>query len=186
MVSGEWRIQKMPVYRGFRGQEQTGIRLTEGIFASEGEGVYISLDKGLAKDFAHSGGYIQELEFSLSKPLIVRTEISYILHEADELEELVEDSDSDWLKANKIACQRAMKAMNGNWSKARNLMGRILTDVLREMGYDGVIIDQGRNNRWAVVFDPGNVKVVGVKRRAHLNREVRLARELVRSRGIDP
>jgi hypothetical protein len=174
----------MPVYRGFRGQEQAGIRVTEGLFASEGVGVYIALDKGLGREFAGSGRYLQELEFRLDKPLVIRDEPLYTLSEAEEVEEPVQSSDSDWLKANKLAYQMAMKEGNNEWSKAQELIGRFLTRVLQGMGYDGVIVDQGEDNRWAVVFDPGNVKVLSVNRHACVSREVRLAQALICSKGV--
>jgi hypothetical protein len=175
----------VPVYHGFRGQEQAGIRMTKGLFASEGEGVYIALDKGLAKEFAGSGKYSQELEFRLDRPLVIRTEPLYMLLEAEEVEQPVQGSDSDWLKANKLAYQMAMKKANNNWSEASELVGQFLTRALRDMGYDGVMVDQGKDNRWAVVFDPGNVEVLGVKRHAHVSREIRLAQALICSRGVN-
>lgn len=175
----------MPVYRGFRGQEQAGIRTTEGLFASEGVGVYIALDKGLAKAFMGSGRYLQELEFKLNKPLVISNEPLYTLEEAPEVEEPVEETDSDWLKANKLAYQRAMEAGNNNWSKASTLVGRYLTDALQDMGYDGVLVDQGKDNRWAVVFHPSNVKVLKAKKQASMSRDVRLAQELICSRRLN-
>jgi hypothetical protein len=174
----------VPVYRGFRGQEQAGIRVTKGLFASEGEGVYIALDKDLAREFISSGRYLQELEFRLDRPLVIHTEPLYTLSEAPEVEEPIQGSDSDWLKASKLAYQMAMKEENNNWSKASELVGHFLTRVLQDMGYDGVMVDQGKDNRWAVVFDPGNVKVILVRRHSHMSREVRLAQELVCSRGV--
>jgi Rad3-related DNA helicase len=174
----------VPVYRGFRGQERAGIRVTEGIFASEGVGVYIALDPGLAREFVRSRGYIQELEFRLDRPLVVGKEPLYILDEADELEDPVQDSDSDWLEASKLAYQTAVKETNNNWSQAQYLVGQFLTNALQAMGYDGVIVDQGKNNRWAVVFDPENVQVLKAEKQAHVSREVRLAKVLIYSKVV--
>lgn len=174
----------MAVYQGFRGQGRSGIRVTQGLFASEGVGVYIALDKGLGREFAAgSGRYLQELEFRLDKPLVISDEPLYILYEAPEVEEPVENSDSAWLKANKLAYQMAMEAGNNNWSKASELVGGYLTDVLQDMGYDGVLVDQGKDNRWAVVFNPANVKILQEKRNACMNRDARLAQILVRFRN---
>lgn len=173
----------MPVYRGFRGQEQAAVRITTGLFATEGDGVYIALNKDLGMDFVSSGRYLQELEFRLDNPLIIRTEPLYTLVEAPEVEEPVQSSDSDWLKANKLAYQMAMKEEDNNWSKASELVGKFLTRALQGMGYDGVIVDQ--KDRWAVVFDPGKVKVLSAKKHACVSREVRLAQALVCSRGVN-
>lgn len=175
----------MPVYRGFRGQEQAGIRVTKGSSASEGDGVYIALDRDLAVGFMHSEGYyLQELEFRLDNPLVIRDEPLYMLTDEGDLEASVESSDSDWLKASKLSYQMAMKNGNNNWSRAVELVGFYLTGVMRGMGYDGVIVDQGKDNRWAVVFDPKSVKVLKAERHAHVSREARLAWVLVRSHGL--
>jgi hypothetical protein len=166
------------IYKGYRGQEQAAVRITQGIFATEGVGVYIAMDPGMAQQFAGPGRYLQELEFVLNKPMTVSTEPLYMLHEAPEVEEPVASGDSDWLKANKLAYQESMED-GGDWEQAQEVIGHFLTSNLKKMGYDGVIVDQGEDNRWAVVFDPGKVKVLKVEKHAHLSRDTRLAQRLV-------
>jgi hypothetical protein len=119
------------------------------------------------------------MEFKLDKPIVVRGNL-YILHEAPEIEEPVESSDSDWLKANKIAYQASMED-GGDWSQAQTVIGFFLTSALKKMGYDGVLVEGGKGDSWAVVFDPGNVKILTEQKHAHLTRETRLACQLVRT-----
>ena len=170
------------IYHGYRGQEQKGIRVTKGSFATEGEGVYIALDPGLAHQFAGSGRYLQELEFTLENPLDIGIESLYGLGEEPEIEEPINNSDSDWLKANKLAYQNSVKEEGNNWSKAQDFFGYYLTQALRDMGYDGVIVDQGKDNRWAVVFDPENVKLITQQIQSHSIRSTRIALALVGSK----
>lgn len=145
--------------RGYRGQQGDKIYITKGIFATEGEGVYIALDPGLAEELGgHAGGYLLELEFRLNNPIRVREPL-YILNEADELEEPIDYGDSDWLKASKLAYQGAMEKHH-SWSEAHNFLGHFLTRALKSWGYDGVWIDSSPDDKWVVVFNPGNVKII--------------------------
>jgi len=114
--------------------------------------------------------------------LKVTSEPLYVLHEAPEIEEPINNGDSDWLKANKIAYEHAMED-GGDWSQAQDVIGYFLTHALKMMGYDGVMVLQGEGSQWAVVFDLGNVEILKEERHAHMSREIRLAQALVRGIG---
>jgi hypothetical protein len=134
------------------------VTWTTGITATEGNGVYIALDRELAEQFG--GSRLLEVEFALDHPLVVQGEPCYLLVEHDFLEEPVNDHDSVWLRANKVAYQTALQDNQGHHGKAMEVVGWFLTDYLQKLGYDGVMIDGGPGDRWAVSFDLRRVKVM--------------------------
>lgn len=146
-------------YYGYRAQDYPTIGITNGIFASEGEGVYVSLGWDLANQFMSKGRYFLELEFEVNNPIRVGHEPLYGLNENPEVEEPLDPGDSHWLRANKLAYQDSMREANQQWGKAGERYGYWLTANLKRVGYDGVFVDLG-DERWMVVFDPSRVKII--------------------------
>lgn len=128
--------------RGYRG---TGARLDA---PTEGVGLYVAKDRGLADGFAQ-GGELVEVDFVPPiQPLIAPIEDGLpILQELDVIEDPISATDSDWMRLNKQAYQNV-----GQWDPSA--LGVELTRLAESEGFDAIVVNHGANNSWAVLFRP--------------------------------
>jgi diguanylate cyclase (GGDEF)-like protein len=130
------------------GYRSEGGKLT----GSEGNGIYISKKKSLAREFgdAHPIRYRNP-----RNPLIVNNEILPILTESDVLEEPISSDDTEWMRLNKHAFQNAKKELGDKWDD--EVVAEELTRLLKDKGYDAVDIIQGKDN-WLVLLNQDLVR----------------------------
>lgn len=140
---------------GYRSQFQQEFGLVIGKRATEGEGIYVSLSP--AKNWAH---YVApnkfQVEFSPKKVLLGEEAYFYRLSEypdnANKILEPLKESDSIWLRLNKLALEKS-GYLTGNKEEAIKNFGGILKDLIVKEGYDVVSLETPTEVKHFVILD---------------------------------
>lgn len=140
---------------GYRSQFQRGFGLVIGERATEGEGIYVSLSP--AKNWAH---YVApnkfQIEFYPKKILPGEEAYFYRLSEypdeANKILEPLKESDSIWLRLNKLALEKS-GYLTENKEEAIKNFGKILKDLIIKEGYDAVSLETPTEGKHLVILD---------------------------------
>jgi len=140
--------QKNDLIYGYRAGR---IALSDPDFSTEGQGLYVSKGKDLARFF---GEDMKKVYYKKPmNPLIVNNEPMIILSEGmwpgGDIFDPIISSDSEWVKLNKMAAREAGMT-DENWDQGKISMA--LTRLLKEKGYDAVYVIAA-GEEWVVLLD---------------------------------
>ena len=144
------------------------LGITSPEMSTEGFGHYGFLDKTDAEVFKSGGAILSKHKIKLEKPFVT-TEPTYVLNESELLFEPIKPTDPPFLKLNKQAARSGgiQEGAHGEYIDTGR-QGALLTLLLKEKGYDGIIVKEPGAQQWIVKLD------------------VKSAREYITNKGLYP